>query len=258
MRRWRRGSRPAAGDPPPAASRPRSRAELDAETEPGSRARSGRASRRPSPAAPVGVWSGPLPSAFGWHLVRVAERQPGRPAQLRGGARRGGRGRSASTAARRPSRRSSRARLGRYRVTVDGQPLRALHPLAPRAFRSVRLGGRLMRRAVSIVAPAACAARSSPRARGRTARDRSRWRSPRSRKGKAVVHVRASLPEDARRARVVLAAPCTPAQAQEARRRHRRDRRRGVPGVARRAAGSRVEGLGPDPLGGHPGGLVAR
>ena len=62
-------------------------------------------------------------------------------------------------------------------------------------------------------------------------------------KGKAVVHVRASLPEDARRVRVVLAAPCTPAQAQED---------EGDTGVTAvecpgSLAGSRirVEGLGP-------------
>jgi hypothetical protein len=31
---------------------------------------------------PVGTWSGPLPSRFGFHLVKVLEHDPGRPAEL--------------------------------------------------------------------------------------------------------------------------------------------------------------------------------
>jgi hypothetical protein len=90
-------------------------------------------------AAPVGRWSGPFPSAFGWHLVRVLERRPARPARL-------DEVRGAVVEAYDVSRRQEaiaaflRSAFSRYRVAVDGKPLDRFVPTRRIAFRTVASG----------------------------------------------------------------------------------------------------------------------
>jgi peptidyl-prolyl cis-trans isomerase C len=90
-------------------------------------------------AAPPGSWSGPLQSAFGWHLVRVVEHRPARPARLE-------EVRSAVVEAYGVFRRQeatadflTRA-FARYQVTLDGERLQHFTPTRRIAFRGVSSG----------------------------------------------------------------------------------------------------------------------
>jgi hypothetical protein len=89
--------------------------------------------------APVGRWSGPLASAFGWHLVRVIERRPARPARL-------DEVRPAVVEAYSLHRRQEataaflESAYRRYRVSIDGKPLEGFTPTRRIAFRSVSSG----------------------------------------------------------------------------------------------------------------------
>jgi hypothetical protein len=90
-------------------------------------------------AAPVGKWSGPFASAFGWHLVRVVERRAARPARL-------DEVRPAVAEAYDVFRKQEaiaaflRNALARYRVTIDDRPLDRFTPTRRVAFRSVTSG----------------------------------------------------------------------------------------------------------------------
>jgi parvulin-like peptidyl-prolyl isomerase len=89
--------------------------------------------------APVGTWAGPLPSTFGWHLVRVVERRPARPARFEDV-------RPTVAEAFSVYRRQEAVAtfvttaFARYRVAVDGQPLTQLTPSRRVAFRSITSG----------------------------------------------------------------------------------------------------------------------
>jgi hypothetical protein len=88
---------------------------------------------------PVGAWVGPLQSAYGWHLVRVVERRPARPARLdevRASVV------EAFTVYRRQEATAAfvKSALLRYRVTIDGKPLEGFTPSRRIAFRSVSSG----------------------------------------------------------------------------------------------------------------------
>jgi hypothetical protein len=90
-------------------------------------------------AVPEGRWSGPIASAFGWHLVRVIDRRPARPAELaevRAGVV------EAYGLHRRQEATSAflSAAFARYRVTIDGRPLDRFTPSRRIAFRSVSSG----------------------------------------------------------------------------------------------------------------------
>jgi peptidyl-prolyl cis-trans isomerase C len=90
-------------------------------------------------AVPEGRWAGPIQSAFGWHLVRVLERRPGRPARLeevRGAVL------EAYSVFRRQEATAAflQAAFARYRVSVDGKPIGQLTPSRRVAFRSVSSG----------------------------------------------------------------------------------------------------------------------
>lgn len=92
-------------------------------------------------AAPAqgGAWVGPIRSAFGWHLVRVLERRSGRPAQLdevRGAVV------EAYSLFRRQEATAAflENAFARYRVTIDGEPLRRFKPSRRMAYRSVPSG----------------------------------------------------------------------------------------------------------------------
>jgi hypothetical protein len=88
---------------------------------------------------PVGTWAGPLPSTFGWHLVRVLERRPARPARFE-------EVRATVAEAFSVYRRQEAvatflaSAFARYRVDVDGQPLTRLTPSRRVAFRSITSG----------------------------------------------------------------------------------------------------------------------
>jgi peptidyl-prolyl cis-trans isomerase C len=90
-------------------------------------------------AAPLGRWSGPVPSAFGWHLVRVVERRPARPARL-------DEVRPAVVEAYSVFRRQEavadflQGAFARYRVDVDGARLLRFTPSRRVAFRAVSSG----------------------------------------------------------------------------------------------------------------------
>jgi hypothetical protein len=88
---------------------------------------------------PAGAWSGPVKSAFGFHLVRVIERHAARPARLeevRGAVV------EAYSLHRRQEATAAfvEAALARYRITVDDAPLRDFTPSRRIAFRSVSSG----------------------------------------------------------------------------------------------------------------------
>jgi peptidyl-prolyl cis-trans isomerase C len=90
-------------------------------------------------AVPDGRWAGPIRSAFGWHIVRVMQRRPGRPARLdevKGAVLEayGVFRRQEATAA------FLKAAFTRYRVSVDGKPLEHFTPSRRIAFRSVSSG----------------------------------------------------------------------------------------------------------------------
>ncbi len=90
-------------------------------------------------AAPEGRWSGPVRSAFGWHLVRVLERRPARPARL-------DEVRSAVASAYGVARRKEAtarflaAAFARYHVEIDGKPLAGFTPSGRLALRAVSSG----------------------------------------------------------------------------------------------------------------------
>jgi hypothetical protein len=90
-------------------------------------------------AAPVGRWSGPFASAFGWHLVRVVDRRPARLARL-------DEVRPAVAEAYDVFRKQEavaaflRSAFARYRVTIDDKPLGRFSPTRRIAFRSVTSG----------------------------------------------------------------------------------------------------------------------
>ena len=90
-------------------------------------------------AVPEGRWTGPIQSAFGWHLVHVIERRPGRPARLeevRGAVL------EAYDVFRRQEATAAflQAAFARYRVSVDGKPIARFKPTRRVAFRSVSSG----------------------------------------------------------------------------------------------------------------------
>jgi PPIC-type PPIASE domain len=130
-------SGPATGDPPPGEPSPVA-AEVDADA---ARLTTsfGAGFVEAIAGAPVGLWAGPYPSAFGWHLVRVAERRPARPAEL-------GEVRAAVVEAFDVHRRQEAVAsfltgaFARYRVTVDGARLPRFTPSRRVAFRSVPSG----------------------------------------------------------------------------------------------------------------------
>jgi peptidyl-prolyl cis-trans isomerase C len=90
-------------------------------------------------AAPEGRWSGPIASAYGWHLVRVLSRRPARQAEL-------AEVRDAVLEAYSVFRRQEATAaflstaFARYRVAVDGRPLQRFTPSKRIAFRSVASG----------------------------------------------------------------------------------------------------------------------
>ncbi len=89
--------------------------------------------------APVGVWSGPVRSAYGFHLVRVIEKKAGRSARLdevRASVL------EAFSVHRRQEATATflRSAASRYRVTIDGKPLEGFTPSHRVAFRSVSSG----------------------------------------------------------------------------------------------------------------------
>lgn len=91
------------------------------------------------PKLPVGVWAGPVKSAFGWHLVRVLERRPARQArfeEVRAAVVEayGVHLRQEATAA------FVQGALTRYRVSVDGKRLEGFTPSRRVAFRGVASG----------------------------------------------------------------------------------------------------------------------
>jgi hypothetical protein len=89
--------------------------------------------------APMAEWSGPIESAFGWHLVRVEERKAARPARFEDV-------RTAVVEAFSVARREEAtasfldAAFRRYHVTVDGTPVSGFTPSRRLAFRSVASG----------------------------------------------------------------------------------------------------------------------
>jgi peptidyl-prolyl cis-trans isomerase C len=89
--------------------------------------------------APTGAWVGPIQSAYGWHLVRIEERRPGRAAQF-------DEVRQAVTEAYSLYRREEatasflKEAFARYRVEVDGKPLTTFTPSRRLAFRAVASG----------------------------------------------------------------------------------------------------------------------
>jgi hypothetical protein len=132
---WAAG--PRTGDPPPGEPSPVT-AELD-----GDHARVA-TSLGPGFAdalagAPVGAWIGPVQSPFGWHLVRLVERRPARPARLE-------EVRGAVVEAYSVFRRQEAtaafldAAFSRYRVSIDGEPWSRFTPSRRVAFRSVTSG----------------------------------------------------------------------------------------------------------------------
>jgi hypothetical protein len=132
---WARGSQegsPPAGEPSPVP------AEMDADRE-RITASLGAGFAEAIADAPLGRWSGPYPSAFGWHLVRVAERRAARPAELP-------EVRAAVVEAFGVYRRQEAVAaflsgaFARYRVTVDDKPLADFTPSRRVAFRSVSSG----------------------------------------------------------------------------------------------------------------------
>jgi hypothetical protein len=84
---------------------------------------------------PVGAWSGPIESRFGWHLVRVVERGPGRPATLPEVV---DRVRLELAVARRHDAiaRFLAQAFARYTVDIDGTPVTSYRPTARVALRS--------------------------------------------------------------------------------------------------------------------------
>jgi hypothetical protein len=90
-------------------------------------------------AAPVGKWSGPVRSTFGWHLVRLEERRPGRPARLE-------EVRPSVVEAYGVFRRQEaiaaflETAFARYKVAIDGKPMAHFTPSRRVAFRSVSSG----------------------------------------------------------------------------------------------------------------------
>ena len=89
--------------------------------------------------APVGRWSGPIASAFGWHLVRVLERRAARPARLE-------EVRPAVVEAYGVFRRQEavatflKGAFSRYDVEIDGKRLDRFTPSQRVAFRPVASG----------------------------------------------------------------------------------------------------------------------
>jgi peptidyl-prolyl cis-trans isomerase C len=88
---------------------------------------------------PEGTWSGPVASAFGWHMVRVTAHTPARPArfeEVRGPVI------EAFSVFRRQEAVATfvESAFARYDVAIDGKPLRAIHPTRRVAFRSVSSG----------------------------------------------------------------------------------------------------------------------
>jgi len=89
--------------------------------------------------APVGRWSGPIASAYGWHLVRVLERRPAREARLE-------EVRPAVIEAYSVFRRQEavaaylKGAFSRYDVEIDGKRLDHFTPSRRVAFRPVASG----------------------------------------------------------------------------------------------------------------------
>jgi peptidyl-prolyl cis-trans isomerase C len=88
---------------------------------------------------PEGVWSGPVASVFGWHLVRITGHTPARPARFE-------EVRAPVTEADSVFRRQEavarfvESAFARYHVTLDGEQLRAITPTRRVAYRSVSSG----------------------------------------------------------------------------------------------------------------------
>jgi hypothetical protein len=89
--------------------------------------------------APEGVWTGPVASAYGWHLVRVTARTPARPARFEEVRASVVETESAFRREEAVARFLEKA-FERYRVTVDGRPLTKIAPTRRVAFRSVSSG----------------------------------------------------------------------------------------------------------------------
>ena len=86
-----------------------------------------------------GRWAGPIQSAFGWHLVRVTERRPGRPARLE--EVRGAVVETYSVFRRQEATAAFlQAAFARYRVSVDGKVIERFTPSRRIAFRGVASG----------------------------------------------------------------------------------------------------------------------
>ena len=86
-----------------------------------------------------GAWSGPIQSAFGHHLVRVVEREAGRPARFEEVRK------SVVEQLSLDRRQEAIASylekaFAKYRVTVDGEPVPAIEPLRRIAFRGAPSG----------------------------------------------------------------------------------------------------------------------
>jgi hypothetical protein len=88
---------------------------------------------------PMGTWAGPLPSTFGWHLVKVTERRPARPARFEDVRATVA---EAFSVYRRQEAVASflASAFARYHVAVDGQPLAQFTPSRRVAFRSITSG----------------------------------------------------------------------------------------------------------------------
>ena len=88
---------------------------------------------------PEGVWSGPVRSTFGWHLVRVASHTPARPArfeEVRHSVM------EADSLLRRQEavERFLESAFARYRVTLDGDPVTRIAPARRVAYRTASSG----------------------------------------------------------------------------------------------------------------------
>jgi peptidyl-prolyl cis-trans isomerase C len=88
---------------------------------------------------PEGVWSGPLRSAFGWHLVRIASHTPARQARFEEVRH------SVLEADSLFRRQEAVARFlesgfARYRVTLDGRPVAKINPARRVAYRTAASG----------------------------------------------------------------------------------------------------------------------
>lgn len=130
---WAAG--PRTGEPPPGEPSPVS-AEIDADlSQIAAMLGSGFAEALADVKAGPGPWIGPVPSAFGFHLVRVLERPPARPARLDevslGVV-------EACSLARRQEATAAflEGAWARYRVTLDGAPILRFSASRRVAFRA--------------------------------------------------------------------------------------------------------------------------